>query len=900
MRIVRFIFLRLRNLFRRSQLERELHDELSVHLQLHMDDNLRAGMTPREARRQALLHLGGLEQTKERVRAQRALSSLESLLQDLRFAARLLLKSPAFTIVAVLTLALGIGATTAIFHLIDAVRLRPLPVSNPQDLVSIQIQGGNHGFGVNAGPDTLLTFPLWQQIREHQKSFSGVFAWQPWGFALSQGAQAKSVSGLWVSGALFPTLRMVPYKGRLISPEDDLPGCGSPGVVISYAFWQTEFAGQDSAIGQKILLEDHPVTILGVTAPSFNGFEIGRTFDVAVPFCAAAGDHPADSNLVRRDFFWLTVMGRLKPGLSVAQASAELDAISPGIMEATMPSGYSSQALNDYRAYRLTAFPAAQGVSQLRQTYSTSLWLLLGITALVLLIACVNIANLLLARGSVRQREMAVRLALGASRWRLARQLLSESLLLAVSGAILGVALAAFFSRTLVHLITTEDNPVQLDLSLDWRVLVFVAAVATLTSVVFGLAPALRSARTAPGGALKSRGNSSSRDSHSFQRLLVISQIAVSLVLLVGALLFVSSFYHLSNVDPGFRQDGILMAFFDFGKLNLPPERFEPEARDLLAQIRSIRLVDSAASSTHLPFNGSWTSSVNVDGVEGPSKFTWVSPGYLQTLQVPMIAGRDFDDRDTTVSPRVAIVSQSFVNKFLAGRDPVGKLIRTAPEPHYPAAVYEIVGVVKDTKYHDLREQVSPPEAYAPASQFPAVGPVAAILIHSSSPLAAVTAATREKVAAVSPDIAMDFVVLKRSIEDSLIRERMLALLSGSFGLLAVLLAIIGLYGVVSYMVTLRRAEIGVRMALGASRQNILSIVFRQTLLVLAGGIPTGALLALLGSRGAGSLLFGIQPTDPGTLIGAAAFLALVALIASFIPARRASRVDPMVALRYE
>jgi predicted permease len=902
MKTIRSTFLRLRNLLRHPHLERELDAELSSHLQLHIDDNLRAGMTPAEARRQALLRLGGLEQTKERFRAQRTLPSLESLFHDLRYAARLLRKTPAFTAVVILSLSLGIGATTAIFHLIDAVRLRRLPVSHPEDLVSVQVQGGNHGFGVNAGPETSLTYPLWQQIRERQRSFSGVFAWEPWGFEFGQGANGKSVAGLWVSGELFATLGIVPFRGRLIGPEDDRRGCGYRGVVISYAFWQSQFAGQDSAIGQKILIEDYPVQVLGVTPPSFHGLEVGRTFDVAVPFCSAAGPNPAESNLVRRDFFWLTVMGRLKPDISLAQAAAELAALSPGIIEATTPSGYSNHALDTYRGYVLTAVPAAHGFSRLRQIYATSLWLLLGITALVLLMVCVNIANLVLARGSIRQREMALRLALGASRWRLARQLLAESLLLAASGAVLGVALASFLSRTLLRLITAEGDRLQLDLSLDWRVLAFVAAIATLTSVVFGLAPALRFSRNTPGDALKSggRGHTGNRDSHSFQRLLVTSQVACSFVLLVGALLFVHSFYNLSKVDPGFRQDGVVMVFFDFEKLNLPPQRFEAEARDLLAQVRSIPLVDSAATSTHLPFDGSWTSGVTVDSIEGPSKFTWVSPGYLRTMRVPLVAGRDFNDRDTATAPHVAIVSQTFVSRFLAGRDPIGKIIRTAPEPRYPAGTYEIVGVVKDTKYADLREVAPPPEAYAPASQFPALGPEVMVLIHSLSPLPSVTAAVREKVAAASPDVSMDFTVLKRFVEDSLIRERMLALLSGSFGFLAVLLAMIGLYGVVSYMITLRRVEIGIRMALGASRQDIFAIVLRQTLLVLTVGIVAGTLLALLAAHGAGSLLFGIQSNDPFTLIGAAAFLSVVALIASFVPARGATRVDPMIALRYE
>jgi predicted permease len=895
-------FIRLLSMFGRGSRDRELSEELESHLQLHIEDNLRAGMSHEEARRAALIKLGGVEQTKESIRDRRGIPWLETLLQDLRFGILMFRKSPGFTAAAVLTLGLGIGANTAIFHLIDAVRLRSLPVSRPQELVSVQIKGGNRGFGVNAGNEFFLTYPLWEQIRDHQKSLSGAFAWNSRDFSVGQGSQAKSVTGLWVSGEIFSTLGVVPARGRLLSPEDDRPGCGAPGVVLSFAFWQSEFGGQDSAVGKKLLIDDHLVEIIGVTPQTFTGLEVGKTFDIALPFCSDADPNPAENNLTRRDFFWVIVIGRLKPDATLARAAAELQSLSPGLIEATMPSGYSDQALKTYRNYTLTVYPAGNGISHLREDYGASLWLLLGITGLVLLIACVNIANLMLARASVREREMAVRLALGASYWRLARQMLAESLLLSAAGAILGVAFAGFFSQSLVRLISTENNQLQLDLSLDWRVLAFVAAVAILTSVVFGLAPAFRSSQMEPGDALKSagRGKTGGRERHSFQRFLVVSQIAVSLVLLVGALLFVHSFWNLTRVDPGFRQDGVLIVFLDYDKLKLSPERNESTTRELLAQIRSIPLVESVATSTHLPFNGSWTSAITVEGNEGSSKFSWVSPGYLQTLQVPLVEGRDFNDRDTSTSPRVAIVSQTFVRTFLGGRNPLGKVIHTLPEPRYPAASYEIIGVVKDTKYADLREESPPPESYAPASQFPAAGPGTAVIIRSSSPLAVVTAAAREKVSAVSPDISMDFEVLKSHIDDGLVRERMLALLSGSFGLLAVLLAMIGLYGVISYIVTLRRAEIGIRIALGASRQNIVAVVLKQTIVLLALGIAVGTLLALIAMSGAGSLLYGIQSADPFTMVGASVLLAGVALAASFIPARRATRVDPMIALRYE
>jgi predicted permease len=823
-------------------------------------------------------------------------------LGDLRLSLRALRKSPGFTATAILTLALGIGANTAIFQLLDAVRLRSLPVADPQALAAVQIRGGNTGFGVTAD-ETKLSYPLWQQIQAHQQSFSGVFAWNLNNFHLGEGARERRAQGLWVTGEMFATLGVVPVRGRVFTAEDDRPGCGTPGAVISYALWQSEFGRQDSAIGSTLIIEGHPTEVIGVTPPGFFGLEVGTRFDFAVPLCSVSVYSPGGEEILkRRDFFWISVAGRLKPGWTLARAAAHLETISPGIMEVTMPDGYSTSYLARYSQFQLSAYPGGTGVSQLRKTYDTSLWLLMGITGLVLLIACANLANLMLARASTREREMAVRLALGASRWQLIRQLLSEGLLLAGGGALLGFGLASALSRVVVRFLSTETNSLHLDLGTDWRVLAFTAAVAVSTCVVFSLAPAFRSSRTEPSTALKSgaRGTTASRGRFSFQRTLVVSQIAVSLVLLVGALLFVRSFRNLMTLDPGFREKDIVFTFLNLSKLHLPPERNEPFIRNLLEQIRSVPQVESAVTSTQVPLNGTnWSLGVDMANSEGKSRFTWVSPGYFQTLQIGLLAGRDFNDRDTRTSPHVAIVNETFVRTMLAGANPIGKTLRTRAEPDFPATQYEIVGLVKDTKYSDLREVV-PPVTYAPASQFPAPSVWAAVFVRSSAPSAAVIAAVREKLGQVNPEVRTEFHVFQADIQNGLIRERVMALLSGFFGVLAALLAMIGLYGVISYIIATRRNEIGIRMALGASRQNIVGNIIRQTLQLLALGVGGGILLSLVATRGAGTLLFGLQPNDPLSLVAASAFLAAIALLASYVPARRASRIDPMIALRYE
>jgi putative ABC transport system permease protein len=833
---------------------------------------------------------------------------VSALVQDVRYGIRMLAKSPGFAVVAILTLALGIGANAAIFELINAVRLRTLPVRDPDTLAIVHVERNNWGQGNWNGPYGDFTYPLWKQVQQRQEAFSSIAAWSNDGVNLATGGLVDNANAVWVSGSFFSTLGVQPFAGRLISEADDQPGCA--GVIdISYAFWQRRFGGAADAVGKQLTLQGHPLMIVGVTAPSFYGVAVGEQFDVAAPICSETIVHGADERINApnsRETWWLSIFGRLKPGWRIERASAQLGAITPAALNQTIPPQYDADGVKHYLAYKFTALPASNGFSNLRQNTTTSLMLLLGLSGLVLLIACANLANLMLARGSAREREIAVRLALGASRGRLTAQLVSESALLAVAGAVCGVALASVLSRFLVSSLSKPNSPIFLDMPMDWRVLGFSTGLAMLTTLLFGLLPALRSGSVAPGNVLKSggRGMTAGRERFRLQKILVASQVALSLVLLAGALLFARSLRNLMARDPGFQQDGILVVNADYTSLNLTNDQREPFSQNLLERIRAIPAVESAAVARRSPVNGNSSNDAilgeNGQSSKGVAWIDYLTPGYFQTMETSILAGRDFDSNDTATSQKVAIVNESFVKKILdPNKNPIGQRFRLWQPPGAAEPYYSVVGVVRDSTYNDMHIPFVP-VTYFPRIQDATPRTRAVYLVRSRIGASALTSAVKDTIASLNPEVSIRFTVLTTQIRLSLVQDELMATLCGFFGVLAILLAAIGLYGVISYTVAQRANEIGIRMALGAQRSRVLRLILSEVLVLIGLGVVVGVGLTLAGSKAASSMLFGLKPRDPLTIAAAVLILVGIGVAASLVPARRAAQLDPMTALRNE
>jgi len=889
--------MRVAGLFGKERRDRELAEEIESHLQLQIDDNLRAGMDPAEARRQATLRFDGVESVKESYRDRRGLPWLETAWQDLRYAVRVLAKDRGFTAVAVLTLALGIGANTAIFGLIDAVMLKSLPVERPGEL--LQVKMGEEG--------TVFTNPIWEQLRDRQDVFSGIFAYGDDRFNLSPGGEARYVHGAWVSGQFFQALGIQPAAGRLLTKADDGRGCPAT-AVLSYDFWQNEYAGSPAAVGRRLTVEGQPFQIVGVAAQGFSGLAVGQPMGIYVPICSEAIVHGKESWLERRSTWWLMVIGRPAAGMSAQQAEARLQVIAPEIFKSTLPTGWQVEELKAYERRTFDTLPAAGGISDLRGRYSNALLALMGVVGAVLLIACANVANLILARASVRRREIAIRLALGAGRGRLIRQLLTESILLSLSGGALGMLLAQWGSHLVVRLLSTDGSAVSLSLPVDWRMLAFTAAVSIGTALLFGLAPAWLSTRVQPSAAMKcgGRGIADGHSRFSFGGALVIAQVALSLALVVCAGLMLGTFRKLTTMDPGFRHEQVLLATVDLRNAHYPEAQRRIVYSQVLERLRVLPGVRSASSSDITPISGmGWNGLIVLQGAARKGQgvplvfFNQVSDRFFETMGTPVLAGRDFNDRDTPSSTRVVIVNETLARKFFGEANPLGRSFRVQDGATLEAPL-EIVGLVRDAKYGTLREETRP-IAYFPGSQATGSGRESYNFeLRSAAAANDLVPGLRAAVAEVNPNVVIECKTLSLQLEESLTKERLLAALSGLFGGLALLLAMIGLYGVMSYNVTRRQNEIGIRIALGAGQGTVRTMVLRDVAILVALGLSAGIGLSLAGGRLVESFLFGIKASDPAALAGAVVLLAVVAAFAGYLPARRASRVDPMVALREE
>jgi predicted permease len=844
--------------------------------------------------------------------------------QDIRYGCRTLLKSPGFTVVAVLSLALGIGASTAIFSLVNDVLLRSLPVKSPGELVLFRTIEGPQGSLSRGGENngsidpltgrrastsfSLLTF---ERFRAQSSELADVFAFAPFNRIqlVVDGAAETGVLGQLVSGNYHTALGVPAVLGRTFLPEDDTPS--APAVaVISYRFWETRFGRSPSILGQVIYVNKVPVTIVGVTAPGFAGaMQVGESAGITVPLAHYLQFQPDRSGRRQASYWWIRLMGRLAPGVTPAQARARLE---PILQETAREGWLAGQSLDPSvsgsvpEAPTLAADPGGQGENDRRRQAAQSLRLLLGLAGLVLLAACANVANLLFARGAARRREIALRLALGASRARIVRQLLAESLLLAFLGAAVGTLFAYWSRGPLLMLPQFGGAAMVLDLPIDGRVLGFTSAIAATTALLCGLVPALRATRlnlTAEfqGGARQLGSGARSRLSSA----LMVVQIALSLVLLVSTGLFVRTLHNLKNANPGFDSRALIGFRLDAQAAGYAPERFaalHAQVQERLARIPGVQaatfsrvaLLAGVRSNRRISVPGYTPAQgvnmiVNVNGL---------APNFFSALEIPLVLGRDFTDHDSATAPRVAVVSQSFARTFFGTENPVGRHFGTGTFPQPGSIDIEIVGVARDAKYTSLRES-SLITFYVPAAQMPEG--TANYLVRAAANPATISAAIRAAMREIDPELPVsDLRTYEEQIDRLGAQERLFARLSGYFGVIALVLACVGLYGLLSFQLLRRTGEIGLRMALGALPGQVVRMILRESLKLIAGGVALGLLAACAASRLVAAMLFDVSPIDPVTYAAVALLLVAVALAASLLPARRATKVDPMTALRAE
>jgi predicted permease len=858
----------------RRRRDEELERELRAHLELEAEEQQHAGLPPQEARYAAQRAFGNTTLIAEDTRALWGWTLLDQLGQDLRYAIRTLLRSPAFTAVAVLCLALGIGANTAIFSLVDAALLRMLPVTDPERLVVVR----NMDPGRRGGSS--FSYPSFVYVQQHARAVAAVFAYARIDLNLSAGDVTDAPAGVLVSDNYFSALGVQPVIGRAFAHSDEAA------AVLSYRYWQTRLHGDPAIAGRAVVLNGVPFTVIGVAPRRFFGVEVGGWPDVFVPLTWCDRLLPGKPRLPMPNSFWLSVMARLRPEVGASEAAARTEVVyHQGISEQPLP----GHLVRHLQQQRITFVPAGKGMGSIREQFGTPLLILMTVVALVLLIACANVANLLLARAAARRKEIAVRLALGAGRVRLVRQFLTESLVLSAAGGVLGLLFGVWSARALTGFLTNRV----LDVTLDARVLVFTLLASVFTGLLFGAAPGLRATRVDLTPSFK--GDAAPESPRRRLRLggfLVSGQVAVSLLLLIGAGLFIRTLGNLRALDAGFRGDHVLLATLNPGLSRYTPKRSEAFFEDLLGRVSALPGVRSATLADAPLLGGTYIDGFSVEGATQPAEacIRIVGPRFFETMGIEIRLGRDFSTGDRLSSTRVAIVNETLARKYFAGRNAIGKHIGDM----------EIVGVIADTRYRRLRE-TTPNTVYLPINQTQRwFSSERTLHVRTFTGPSGMAAAVREQVRALDKNLPVEIKLFPDLVDEDLVQERLVAHLSGFFAGLALLLTAMGLYGVIAYNVQRRTREIGIRMSLGARRAAVVSMVLRDCLLLAGVGVAAGVPASFWLSRLVARQLFGIAPGDPATIAAAALFLVLVAALAGYLPARRASHVDPIAALRCE
>ena len=896
------LFRRLRHLLRWSRHAADLALEIETHRALRQDALERDGLGADDAAHASRRAIGNVPLAIEDAREVWTIRALDHTRQDVRDAVRGLRKSPGFALVTIVTLALGIGANTALFSIFNSLIMRPLPVRDPGRLALLA--------------DGSWSYPVWEEIGARADGlFDGAFTWSDQTFDLTQGGRPVPVDGAYVSGRFFEVLGVAAFRGRMLTPADDsgaLPN--GPVAVVSHRFWRQHFGGADDVVGRQLTVmiqrQRFPFTVVGVMPPGFSGVAVGRVADVVLPFAAEPLLQGRDSALPNTSQSWLEIMVRLKPGQTVEAANARLRSVQSQIRDAVLPGLRGSPAFAArYLTDPLSLAPAAAGASRLQRQYGTPLFAMVVAVGLVLLVACANIASLLLARALARREELSVRLALGASSWRLARLLLFESLLVAMIGAGGGLLFATWGSALLVRQLGTWERTVSLDLALDWRVLVFTATLACLCAITAGVAPMLAVKNVAPWEALKSAGRAVAGDRRFAVRgALVVAQIAVSFVLVIAAGLFLRTFASLSQLPLGFVPEPLVVVNVNLFASGIPPEQRAARIERLrdAAAVPGVRSL--SVSQTRLLTGGGWFTNNMVAVGDGPMlpedrrHRVWrnaITPGWLETMGIPLREGRDFSDRDRVNSAPVAIVNEAFARRYLIGQRPIGQSLRVDSED---GPRYEIVGVAADAVYTTPRDGMLP-TMYVPLAQrepreWNSWRSVVLTIEAAAGQRARVERDVATALTKADPTLVFTSGTFDQMIVATMTQERLVAMMSGFFGGLALLLAGLGLYGIVVQAVNARRTEIGLRMALGAQPAGIVRLVFRRLGALIVMGLALGLAGSWWAVRFVAPLLFQVQTRDPLTFSGTAAVLVAVAVLAAWVPARRAARLDPATVLR--